>query len=109
MSHSPRIRSVSGDGSLTWVMILFERVGSACPFACEELLVDRFVTLGLCVKGALRNGWQTFLLRLVEILAVCSPFGLAGHRIIVGLQNVFDEVNDRIRNFSFSTTVGKVW
>ena len=91
VSHGPRIRSVGADGPLTWVMILFEGVSSTRPFACEELLIDRFVALGLRVKGALRNGWQTFLLRLVEVLAVRSPLGFAGHRIIVGFQNVFDE------------------
>src|SRR5260370_34494585 len=109
MGHGPRICCMRRNGSLSWVLILFEWGGRTRPLTREGLLVDRVVALGLRVKGSLRNGRQAFLLRLLEILAVRSSFGLANPRIVVGFQNVFDEFNDRIGNVPLSSTAACAW
>src|SRR5258708_12914355 len=99
MGHGPRICSMRMNGSLSWVMILFEWVGRTRPFTRKGLLVDRFVALGLRVKGSLRNGRQAFLLRLLELLAVRSSFGLTNHRLVFGSHTLFDKSNTQTSLF----------
>ena len=90
--HRPGVAPMPTRGFFGPVVIFLERVSGSRTFTCQYLLVHAFVALCSRVKGSLGDGWQMFLLGLRDVLAVGSPFGFAGKRIVVRREHLFNEV-----------------
>src|SRR6266699_5110644 len=92
MSHGPGVTAMSIYGLFLCVNVIFEGVGGASSFSCHSLVICRFVTLDLSVKCARRKWCQLLFFGELEILTVRSTFWLAGHRVVVSLKNLMDEL-----------------
>src|SRR6266487_6428320 len=109
MSHCPGVAAMPTHGLLLPVNVIFERIGGAGSFSCHCLVICRFVALDFSVKCARRKWRQVLFFGKFQILTVRSASWFAGHRVVVGLKNLVDELTRLETCLSFPARTSKLW
>src|SRR5579875_209313 len=105
MREGPGVVTMATDGFRLRTHVVFKRVGRARALAGHDLFVLRLVVQGFRVKGSFADGSQVLFFRTLQVLSVGSPLGFLGDRIVVGFQNLIDELDNRSSDFALAATM----
>src|SRR5260370_22563727 len=93
VSHRPGVTAMPIHGLLLVVNVIFKRIGSAGSLPCHCLVVCRLVTLDFTVKSTRRKRCHVLFFSKFEILPMSTPFRFTCHCVVLGLQNLMDELH----------------